>query len=117
MVDTPKSLGASKQSGMSKQTELERSDTFSSDRATRAMTPSQFREWRKRHNLKQREIADLLGLKKRIIQYYERGERDGKKLEIPLNIRLACYAIDRGIVDFDGTLVEKKKIGGTTRKA
>ena len=43
--------------------------------------------------LKQREAADLLGLKKRVIQYYEQGERDGKPVDIPKSVALACYAI------------------------
>lgn len=66
------------------------------------MSPKQFRHWRKSLGLKQREAAELLGLKKRMIQYYERGERDGKRITIPKYIRLACYAISRGVGDFDG---------------
>ena len=68
-----------------------------------AMTSSQFRAWRKAQGLRQKEAADLLGLKKRMIQYYEKGERDGKKVEIPKTVRLACYALSQGIADFDGT--------------
>ena len=67
------------------------------------MTPEAFRGWRKRLGLKQKDAADLLGLKKRVIQYYEKGSRDGKKVEIPMTVRLACYALSNGIVDFDGT--------------
>ena len=66
------------------------------------MSPKQFKLWRKKLNLKQSDAADLLGLKKRIIQYYEKGERDGKPLEIPKYIRLACWAINNNIKDFDG---------------
>ena len=68
-----------------------------------AMTSSQFRAWRKAQGLRQKEAADLLGLKKRMIQYYEKGERDGKKVAIPKTVRLACYALSQGIADFDGT--------------
>jgi transcriptional regulator with XRE-family HTH domain len=68
-----------------------------------AMTSSQFRAWRKEQGLRQKEAADLLGLKKRMIQYYEKGERDGKKVAIPKTVRLACYALAKGIADFDGT--------------
>ena len=66
------------------------------------MSSEQFKEWRQRHNLKQKDAAVLLGLKKRMIQYYEKGERDGKDVVIPRAVRLACYALSQGIVDFDG---------------
>lgn len=66
------------------------------------MTPAQFRSWRKSLGLKQKEAADRLGLKKRIIQYYEKGERSGKAVEIPRTVRLACFALSHGIGDFDG---------------
>ena len=71
-----------------------------------------FRRWRKRHKLSQKEAAKALGLKPRIIQYYEKGERDGKKVEIPLSVRLACYAIENGIGDFDGEESRKFKARG-----
>ncbi|SFO45882.1 hypothetical protein SAMN04488056_106156 [Cohaesibacter marisflavi] len=57
--------------------------------------------------LKQKDAADLLGLKKRMIQYYEKGNRDGKAVTIPKSVRLACYALTIGISDFDGTTVSK----------
>ncbi|ESR26912.1 helix-turn-helix domain-containing protein [Lutibaculum baratangense] len=78
------------------------------------MTPEQFRAWRKGLGLKQKEAADRLGLKKRIIQYYEKGERGGKSVEIPLSVRLACYALSQGIGDFDGsrTLAAELPSGG-----
>ena len=66
------------------------------------MDPMQFRKWRKSLGLNQQDIADLLGLKKRAIQYYEKGERDGKSIKIPKYVRLACYALQNGIADFDG---------------
>lgn len=44
----------------------------------------------------------MLGLKKRMIQYYETGQRDGKKVKIPKSVRLACFALSQGIEDFDG---------------
>ncbi|MEP3048355.1 MAG: helix-turn-helix transcriptional regulator [Roseibium sp.] len=67
-----------------------------------AMTPQQFRFWRRTLGLKQKDAADYLGLKKRMIQYYEKGNRDGRAVEIPKSIRLACYALAQGIADFDG---------------
>ncbi|WP_041768741.1 helix-turn-helix transcriptional regulator [Pseudovibrio sp. FO-BEG1] len=66
------------------------------------MKPSQFRAWRKSMGYKQKEAAERLGLKKRMIQYYENGNRDGKPVEIPKSVRLACYALCHGIADFDG---------------
>ncbi|WP_236042652.1 helix-turn-helix domain-containing protein [Roseibium aggregatum] len=66
------------------------------------MTPQQFRLWRRTLGLKQKDAADRLGLKKRMIQYYEKGNRDGRPVEIPKSIRLACYALSKGIGDFDG---------------
>ena len=66
------------------------------------MSPTKFREWRKGLGLKQKDAADRLGLKKRVIQYYEKGERDGKPVEIPKTVRLACYALSQGIDDYDG---------------
>lgn len=66
------------------------------------MQPDQFRAWRKAHKLKQKDAADLLGLKKRMIQYYEKGHRDGRSVKIPKSIRLACYAISQGIADYNG---------------
>ncbi|WP_428650973.1 helix-turn-helix domain-containing protein [Roseibium sp.] len=70
--------------------------------AVPVMTPQQFRHWRRTLGLKQKDAADRLGLKKRMIQYYEKGNRDGRPVEIPKSIRLACYALTKGIGDFDG---------------
>ncbi len=67
-----------------------------------SMTSEQFRIWRKSLGLKQKDAADRLGLKKRMIQYYEKGDRDGRAVEIPKAVRLACYALSHGIADFDG---------------
>ncbi len=66
------------------------------------MTPEQFKRWRKAQGLKQKDAAGLLGLKKRTIQYYEKGDRDGRKVAIPKSVRLACFAISQGVRDFDG---------------
>lgn len=73
------------------------------------MDPKQFRKWRKSLDLKQRDAAELLGLKKRMIQYYESGERDGKAVQVPKYIRLACYAISRNVTDYDGEAVTARK--------
>ena len=72
------------------------------------LTPKQFKEWRKHLGFKQKEAAERLGLNKRMIQYYEKGERDGKKVEIPLYVRLACYAIQKNVADYDGEAVKSR---------
>ena len=69
------------------------------------MRAEAFKEWRKRLGLKQKDAAELLGLKKRMIQYYETGKRGGKDVAIPKSIRLACYALEAGILDYDGSTI------------
>ncbi len=64
--------------------------------------PGDFKRWRKSQNLSQQQAADALGLKRRVVQYYEKGERDGEPVEIPKSVRLACYAITLGIYDYQG---------------
>ena len=66
------------------------------------MTPHEFRTWRKGLGLSQKQAADALGLKNRIVQYYEKGERDGEKVKIPKHVRLACYALSIGVSDYHG---------------
>jgi transcriptional regulator with XRE-family HTH domain len=72
------------------------------------MTPHQFKAWRKGLGLKQKEAAEKLGLKKRVIQYYEHGKRDGQKVEVPKSVELACYALTMGIETFDGKPPKRK---------
>lgn len=66
------------------------------------MEPSDFKKWRKSLKFSQKEAAHALGLKRRMIQYYEKGERDGDKVEIPLSVRLACFALVEGVEDYHG---------------
>ena len=66
------------------------------------MKPEEFKTWRKSLGLSQRRAADALGLKNRIVQYYEKGERDGEKVKIPKHVRLACCALSLGITDYHG---------------
>ncbi|MBY0422126.1 MAG: helix-turn-helix domain-containing protein [Parvularculaceae bacterium] len=66
------------------------------------MEPGDFKKWRKHLKLSQKEAAHALGLKRRMIQYYEKGEREGEKVEIPLSVRLACFAIAEGVADYHG---------------
>ena len=78
------------------------------------MEANDFRKWRKTLGLSQKDAAHLLGLKRRMIQYYEKGERDGEKVSIPRSVRLACFAIQEGVADYNGPhrkihKLEKKK--------
>ena len=66
------------------------------------MTADQFRQWRKHLKMSQTDAAEALGLKRRILQYYEKGERDGERVEIPKTVRLACYALEQGCKDYPG---------------
>ena len=67
-----------------------------------AMSAAAFRAWRKASGLTQAEAARALGLKRRMVQYYEQGARDGRPVAVPLSIRLACWALTQGVVDYDG---------------
>lgn len=71
------------------------------------MKPIDFKRWRKSLKLSQKEAAEALGLKRRVVQYYEKGERDGDKVVIPKYIRLACSALAAGVSDYDGPPREK----------
>jgi len=68
----------------------------------RVMTPKDFRRWRKALKLSQKDAAEALGLKRRVVQYYEKGERDGEAIDIPKTVRLACFALTQGVTDYDG---------------
>jgi transcriptional regulator with XRE-family HTH domain len=76
------------------------------------MDAETFRAWRQRQGLTQDEAAQHLGLKRRMIQYYERGERSGRRVPIPKHVRLACWAISQGIRDFDGSEAGEPKAAG-----
>lgn len=76
------------------------------------MRPADFRNWRKRLALSQAAAAEALGLKRRVIQYYERGVRDGDPVIIPKAVRLACFALSLGTADYHGP---KDKDGGSAR--
>lgn len=67
------------------------------------MDSDEFKSWRKSLGLKQKEAAEKLGLKKRMIQYYETGRRGSKKVVIPKTVELACFALSVGVDAFDGT--------------
>jgi transcriptional regulator with XRE-family HTH domain len=73
------------------------------------MSPQEFRAWRKTMGLRQKEAAERLGLKKRVIQYYERGHRDGKAVDVPKSVELACYALSVGVTEYDGAAGRKPR--------
>ena len=66
------------------------------------MLPGAFKHWRKSLGLSQKQAAEALGLKRRVVQYYEKGERDGEPVAIPKTVRLACFALTEGCEDYAG---------------
>jgi len=78
--------------------------------------PSDFKKWRKSLKLSQKEAAHALGLKRRMIQYYEKGERDGEKVDIPRSVRLACFALSEGVEDYHGPNRKLKRREDKSRK-
>lgn len=72
------------------------------------MKPGDFKRWRKSLKLSQKEAAEALGLKRRVVQYYEKGERDGEVVRIPKYVRLACGALASGMQDYVGPAREKQ---------
>ena len=68
-----------------------------------------FKRWRKSLDLSQKDAADALGLKRRVVQYYEKGKRDGDVVKIPRSVRLACCAIALGITDYHGPEAERRR--------
>ena len=58
------------------------------------MQPEEFKKWRKSLGLSQKNAAEMLGLKIRIIQYYEKGKKGKKTINIPKYIQLACVALE-----------------------
>ncbi len=74
------------------------------------MKAKEFKRWRKAHGLSQTKAARKLGLRIRTIQYYEKGKRKDKKVEIPKAVALACFAISCGVEDVDYTEPEGRAI-------
>jgi len=71
-------------------------------RGRRSIQGHDFKRWRKSLDYSQKEAANALGLKRRVVQYYEKGERDGREIDIPKSVRLACLAIVQGAEDYHG---------------
>jgi transcriptional regulator with XRE-family HTH domain len=70
--------------------------------------------------LSQKEAAEALGLKRRVVQYYEKGERDGENVTIPKAVRLACWALLQGVTDYQGAIHGEARgaaKGGTVKDA
>lgn len=69
------------------------------------MTPAAFRAWRATMGLSQLQAATALGVSKRMIQLYEKGEKpepgtagvSTRDITIPRYIALACAAIAAGL--------------------
>jgi transcriptional regulator with XRE-family HTH domain len=61
-----------------------------------------FKRWRKLLGWSQKHAAEQLGLKRRVVQYYEKGERGDKPVKIPRTVRLACYSLTLGVDDYHG---------------
>lgn len=79
------------------------------------MEPKEFKKWRKAHGLNQTKAARKLGLKLRTVQYYEKGERKGKPIEIPKAVSLACYAISCGIEDVEFSEAKGRPVTNTNQ--
>jgi transcriptional regulator with XRE-family HTH domain len=59
------------------------------------MNPTALIAWRKRMNLNQTEAAEAIGISRRSLHTYEKGEA-----EIPKYVGLACAAIALGIPEY-----------------
>jgi hypothetical protein len=55
------------------------------EQAGELMPTAEFRAWRRRHELSLTEAANLLGISRRLVAYYDSGER-----AVPKTIQLAC---------------------------
>jgi transcriptional regulator with XRE-family HTH domain len=62
------------------------------------MTAPEIRAWRARLGLSQRKAAEAIGISERMYIYYEAGQReDGRRVEIPKTVALACAAVAYGL--------------------
>lgn len=57
------------------------------------MTADELRTWRQRLGLSKAGAAEALGISYSMYRYYEAGQRDGKAVEIPRTVALACAAV------------------------
>ena len=79
------------------------------------MNAKEFKRWRKAQGLSQTGAARKLGLKIRTIQYYEKGKRKDKPVDIPKAVALACFAISCGVDDVDYSQPEGRAIRSNPR--
>lgn len=64
----------------------------------RAMAPTDLQSWRWRLGLTKTDAAEALGVSYSMYRYYEAGKReDGRAVEIPRTVALACAAIAFGL--------------------
>ena len=64
------------------------------------MTPMDFKRWRTSLGWNQAKAAEALGLSVKMVGLYERGyryEENGRPVEIPKTVELACAALALGI--------------------
>jgi transcriptional regulator with XRE-family HTH domain len=62
------------------------------------MTPANLTAWRQRLGLTKAQAAEALGISYSMYRYYEAGRReDGRSVEIPRAIALACSALAFGL--------------------
>lgn len=63
------------------------------------MTPTSFRAWRKSLGLTQQGAAEAIGVSRDSVWLYEAGRRrdDGRPVEIPRTVALACAAVSAGL--------------------
>ncbi len=59
------------------------------------MTPTDFRNWRKRLGMTQAQAAAAMDISPRTIRHYERGSRNGGTVAIPRVVELATRALER----------------------
>jgi transcriptional regulator with XRE-family HTH domain len=68
-----------------------------------ALTPTDLTAWRQRLGLSKAQAAKALGVSYSMYRYYEAGQReDGRNVEIPRTVALACSAIACGLAPWEG---------------
>lgn len=68
------------------------------------MTPEEFKRWRKALGFSQERAAAALGMSRSMVVNYEAGKRreDGRLVEIPRVVALACAAVAAGLEPVGG---------------